>query len=200
MWTLGRLNSLSLLRGRGQTWLRTRVSQQPYDLREYISSLWTSVFPPVEMRSVGFISKSMFPKIVPWHTRKPYSMLFFKFHNAHERTPRSKKPPQGRNLLNCISLPKLLDRSTVFRGLCILAVLVCLGCCNKIPSTGWLINTHLCLTVLKSGSLRSWSGSGENLLGFRLLTFHYALTRWEEGESSGPPFIRALSQSQEPHS
>lgn len=35
------------------------------------------------------------------------------------------------------------------------SVLVCSGCCKKIPSTGWLINNrNLCLTVLEAGKYK----------------------------------------------
>ena len=48
-------------------------------------------------------------------------------------------------------------------------VLVCLDCCNKIPSTGWFINNrHLFLTVLEAEKSKIKvsveSVSGEDLL------------------------------------
>lgn len=42
------------------------------------------------------------------------------------------------------------------------AALVCLGCYNKIPQAGWLINNkNLLLAVPKARSPRSWSPHGQ---------------------------------------
>ena len=38
-----------------------------------------------------------------------------------------------------------------------------LGCYNKVPWTGWLVNTRVFLTLLEAGSLRSGCRRGEVL-------------------------------------
>ena len=59
----------------------------------------------------------------------------------------------------------------------IMVVLVCSGCCNKIPQTGWLTNNrNLFLTVLEVEKSKikvpAWPHSGENPLhGSQLKAF-----------------------------
>ena len=48
----------------------------------------------------------------------------------------------------------------------VIVVLVCLGCYNKIPQTGWLIsNRNVSLMLLEAGSPRSWHLRGQVLVG-----------------------------------
>ena len=73
-------------------------------------------------------------------------------------------------------------------------VLVCSGCYNKIPQTGWLINNrHLFLTALKAGSLRSGCQSGQVMVLFPVTDFLLCPYMVEGArELPGASFIRAL--------
>ena len=76
--------------------------------------------------------------------------------------------------------------------LCEYAVLVCLGCYNKISQSGWLIsNRNLFLTVLEARSPRWVCQHGQRAL-FGWQAYHSTLPWWEGPGSSGVSFIRAV--------
>lgn len=75
-----------------------------------------------------------------------------------------------------------------------------LGCCNKVPWTGWLIsNGHVFLTVLEAGSLKSGCQHGWALAQglFQVVDCHLLLvsSHGRKRVSERVPFIRALISS-----